>query len=84
MVLFIGMEDVCLCIKAKSLVKKPFATLGIFSFTFSKGLVAAAGELFSAVKLHRESKLLELCGANVKEGNLVIYYIDSFSVLNGN
>lgn len=47
-VLFIGMEHICLTVQAEGLVEEPGTAADIGLFAVMVGLIAAAGELFSA------------------------------------
>ena len=78
--LFVRVEGIRLCVKAKRLVEKPFAPLGIFSLALAEGLVAAAGELLAVIKLYGKSELSELCRAYVEEFEALSDYLSFLAV----
>ena len=70
-VLFIGLPDIPLRVKAEGLGKEPVGAPDVaFAFRLV-GLVPQEGQLLSIIKDEAEAKLLELCGMDIEEGDVV-------------
>ena len=81
-VLFIGVKNIPLTVKAESLTEQPVCIQNVFFAERIEGFIAKAGQLLPVSQHGGKAELLKLGGVDVKKGDIIIKDFFGLPVLN--